>query len=400
MSPLAPIILKKNEDRRIRAGHLWIYSNEIDIKKTPLNKFSNGQQALFLDAKNKPLGTGYVNPHSLICGRLISRDANILLDRSLLVHRINIALSVRQRVFDKPFYRLIFGESDFLPGLIVDRYNDILVVQITTAGMEEVKDKIVEALCKVIKPRGILLRNDHNMRSLEHLENYIEVAYGDVPDEVIVEENNTKFQVPIKTGQKTGWFFDHRLNRLTMRHFSTDKRVLDLFSYIGGWGVQAAAGGGAREVFCVDASSVALDHLEQSAKLNNVDDRITCIQGDVFDALKTLRQEKERFDVIIADPPAFIPRKKDIKKGTEAYRRVNQMAMQLLAKDGLLISASCSYHLDYSTLKNTLLSCSRHLDRNLQIIHQGHQGLDHPIHPAVTETDYLKAYFCRVLPVS
>lgn len=399
MSQLPTIRLKKNEERRIRAGHLWVYSNEIDTHKTPINELSTGQQALFVDAQNKPLGVGYVNPHSLICGRLISRSTDKTLDRSLLVHRINIALSLREKCFTKPYYRLVFGESDFLPGLIVDRFDDILVVQITTAGMEQAKDAIVEALCKVLKPKGILLRNDHSMREMEKLESYVEVAYGDVEDVIVGEENETRFHIPIKQGQKTGWFYDHRINRQTMRQYVNGKRVLDLFSYIGGWGVQAATAG-ANEVFCVDASSFALDHLEQSAKFNRVDERIACVQGDVFDALKSLRQERERFDVVIADPPAFIPRKKDIKKGVEAYRRVNQMAMQLLAKDGLLVSASCSYHLGYGVLKNTLLSTSRHLDRNLQIIAQGHQGPDHPVHPAIPETDYLKAYFCRVLPVS
>jgi 23S rRNA (cytosine1962-C5)-methyltransferase len=399
MSQLATLILKKNEERRLRAGHLWVYSNEVDTQKSPLNQFSPGQAALFLDAQNKPLGLGYVNPHSLICGRLISRSPDQPFDRSLLVHRINIALSLRERVFHKPFYRLVYGESDFLPGLIVDRYGDTLVVQITTAGMEQAKENIIEALCKVLKPRGILLRNDHSMRELEQLESYVSVAYGEVDDVVIIEENDSQFHVPVTSGQKTGWFYDHRINRQTMRQYVHGKRVLDLFSYIGGWGVQAATAG-ASEVFCVDASSFALDHLEESAKLNHVDERITCIQGDVFEALKSLRQEKERFDVVIADPPAFIPRKKDIKNGVEAYRRVNQMAMQLLAKDGLLISASCSYHLSYSVLKDLLLSSSRHLDRNLQIFGQGHQGPDHPVHPAIEETDYLKAYFCRVLPVS
>lgn len=399
MSSFAPLVLKRNEERRLRAGHLWVYSNEVDTEKSPLSQFSAGQPVVFLDSQQKPLGNGYINPHSLICGRVVSRDAEVVLDKSLLVHRINIALSLRERCFSKPYYRLVYGESDFLPGLVVDRYGDILVAQITTAGMELMKAAIVEALVKVIKPLGILLRNDHGTREMEQLPSYSEVAYGEVGDTVVLEENETLFEAPVKSGQKTGWFYDHRMNRLQMRQHVQGKRVLDLFSYIGGWGVQAATAG-ASEVFCVDASATALDYLEQSAKRNNVDERVTCIQGDVFEALKQLRQEKERFDVVIADPPAFIPRKKDIKNGVEAYRRMNQMAMQCLAKDGLLISASCSYHLEYGVLKNLLLSTSRHLDRNLQIIHQGHQGSDHPVHPAIEETDYLKAYFCRVLPVS
>ncbi|MGM0593757.1 MAG: class I SAM-dependent rRNA methyltransferase [Pseudomonadota bacterium] len=393
---LAPLYLKKNEDRRLRQGHLWVYSNEVDSKRSALPDFEPGQPVTLYASDGKAIGNGYVNPHSLICARLISRNTRQLLDRSLLVHRLNIALSLRQRLFDKPFYRLVHGESDALPGLVVDRFGDVVVAQLNTAGMEAVKEVVVEALEKVLKPAAILWRNDSAMRELEGLERYVVPALGEVPESVAIEENATRFEVPLLSGQKTGWFYDHRANRAAVQRLSSGLRVLDVFSYIGGWGIQAAVAG-ATEVVCVDASSRALDQVEQNAALNGVAGRVASIEGDAFEALKALRAERERFDLVIVDPPAFIKRKKDAKKGIEAYRRINQAAMQLLGKDGLLVSASCSFHLQRRVLAEQLHQAARHLDRSLQIIAQGHQGADHPIHPAIPETEYIKCYTGRVV---
>ncbi len=393
---LAPLHLKKNEERRLRNGHLWVYSNEVDIKRSPLNDFTPGQQVLVTANDGKALGVAYVNPHSLICGRLISRSATQLLDQSLLVHRLKVALSLRERLFDKPFYRLVYGDSDFLPGLVVDRFGDVLVAQLNTAGMDAMRDEVVAALQKVLKPRAILLRNDSSVRVQEGLPSSIETALGEVPEFVEIEENNTRFEVPLLSGQKTGWFYDHRLNRARVQNLAGGMRVLDVFSYIGGWGL-AAATAGASEVVCVDSSSPALDMVERNAALNGVADKVQAIEGDAFDVLKALRAEREKFDLVIVDPPAFIKRRKDAKAGIEAYRRINQAAMQLLGKDGLLVSASCSYHLQRDSLRDLLLQSSRHLDRNLQIIEQGHQGPDHPVHPAIVETDYIKCLISRVV---
>jgi len=393
---LAPLYLKKNEERRLRNGHLWVYSNEVDTARSPLHDFEAGQPVQIIANDGKPIGNGYVNPHSLICARLVSRSTKYVLDKSLLVHRINIALSLRERLFDKPFYRLVYGESDGLPGLVVDRFGEVLVVQLNTAGMERVKQEVVEALDKVLKPRAILWRNDSSARAMDGLASYVEPALGEVPEVVEIEENGTRFEVPLLAGQKTGWFYDHRMNRARVQQLAHGMRVLDVFSYIGGWGIEAAVSG-AREVVCIDSSAKALDQVERNAALNGVSERVQGIEGDAFEALKALRAEREQFDMVIVDPPAFIKRKKDVKKGVEAYRRLNQAAMQLLGKDGILVSASCSYHLQRDTLRDVLQQSARHLDRSLQILEQGHQGPDHPVHPAIPETDYIKCYINRVV---
>ena len=390
--------LKDRADRRLKAGHLWIYSNEVDTKATPLKEFSVGETVVIENAAGKAIGTGYVNPNTLICARLVSRDTKYMLDKSLLVHRTKVALSLRERLFDKPFYRLIFGDSDNLPGLVVDRFGDVLVVQISTAGMERVKDQIVEALVQVLKPTGVLLKNDSTSRKLEDLPEYVEVAHGEVADEVELEENGVRFLAPVMKGQKTGWFYDHRLNRDRLRHYVKGKRVLDVFSYIGGWGVQCAAFG-AEEVICVDASEKAVNLVHRNAELNGLQDKVGTMQGDAFEALKQLKAEGEQFDVIIVDPPAFIKRRKDIKAGELAYRRINEMAMRLLSKDGILVACSCSMHLQRDSMMDALRAGSRHIERSLQVIEQGHQGPDHPILPAIPETEYIKAMTARVTRV-
>ncbi|MEE1891740.1 class I SAM-dependent rRNA methyltransferase [Pseudomonas otitidis] len=396
---LPSLRLKANADRRLRAGHLWVYSNEVDVVASPLNAFQPGDQAILEAAGGKPLGVVALSPNNLICARLVSRDVKHVLDKSLLVHRLNVALSLRERLFDKPFYRLVYGDSDLLPGLVVDRFGDHLVVQLASAAMERNKDAVLDALVQVLKPRGVLWKNDSAARDAEGLERYVDTAFGVVPEWVALEENGVKFEAPVLEGQKTGWFYDHRMNRARLAPYVEGKRVLDLFSYIGGWGVQAAAFG-ASEVFCVDASGFALDGVERNATLNGVAEKVTCVEGDVFEALKELKAAEERFDVVVADPPAFIKRKKDLKNGEAAYRRLNEQAMRLLNKDGILVSASCSMHLPEDDLQNILLGSARHLDRNIQLLERGGQGPDHPVHPAIAETRYIKSLTVRLLPNS
>lgn len=393
----APLRLKRNEDRRLRAGHVWVYSNEVDTAATPLTEFEPGQAAVIQDHAGRALGCGYVNPHTLICARLVSRDSAQPLNQSLLVHRLNVCRGLREKLFRQPYYRLAFSDSDGLPGLVVDRYGNVVVAQITTAGMERLREEVVAAIDKVLHPRAIVLRNDSASREVEGLGSYVEIPLGEMPDRVLIEENGMRFEAPVVEGQKTGWFYDQRMNRARLPDYVKGAAVLDLFSYTGAWGVQAAAAGAA-SVLCVDSSARAVDWIRGNAAMNGVEDRLSVLNDDAFETLRRLRAERRHFDVVIVDPPAFIKRKKDAKEGMRAYHRLNQMAMQVLAKDAILVSASCSYHLARSDLQQILLQSSRHLDRFLQLVEQGGQGPDHPVHPAIPETGYLKVFFSRILP--
>jgi 23S rRNA (cytosine1962-C5)-methyltransferase len=389
--------LSSNQDRRLRAGHLWVYSNEVDSEATPLKGFEPGQVVAIENAQGKWLGLGYVNPNSLICARLVTRVRGVAFDQSLLVHRIKVALALRERLYSAPFYRLLFGEADGVPGLVVDRYGDYLAVQLTTAGMERQREAVVAALVKVLRPLGILLRNDGSVRELEGLTRYVEPAYGSVPEPVVVQEGGCRFEVSLTHGQKTGWFYDQAANRDSFVRHVAGKRVLDVFSYVGAWSVRAAVAGAAA-VTAVDASGQALEQVGRNAVLNGVADRVTTLQGDAFQVLRELRGQRARFDLVVLDPPAFIKRKKDLKEGMLAYRRLNEAALGLLERDGLLVTASCSFHMHADQLLASVQQAARHSDHSLQLLQQGQQSPDHPIHPAIPETAYLKAFCLRVLP--
>ena len=389
--------LRKNADRRLKGGHLWLYSNEIDIKVTPLKGIEPGEQVIIEADNGREMGVAYVNPNSLICARVVSRDPKVVLDRSLLVHRFNQALSLRKQFFKEPYYRLVHGESDLLPGLVIDRFDDILVVQINTQGMARVEADIIDALDKVIRPRVIVMSNDTSGRRMEGLPLESVVVRGELPEDGLVSlvENGVKFQVSPLEGQKTGWFYDHRDNRAWLNQWVEGKRVLDVFSYVGGWGVQAAVNGAA-SVTCVDASAKALNAVERNAELNGVADRVATMEGDAFEVLAALKEQGEQFDIVIVDPPAFIRKRKDLNVGERAYGRLNREAMRLLKRDGLLVSGSCSMHLLPERHKDIVRGAARHQDRHAQIIFEGHQGSDHPVHPAIPETSYLKALGVRV----
>jgi len=397
VSDLATLRLKKNEDRRIRAGHTWVFSNEIDTRVTPLHDVGSGSLVELQDARGAFLGRGYANPHSLIAVRLLTRASGERPGPDLLRERVRVALSLRERLFsDEPFYRQIFGEADRLPGLVVDRYDDVLVVQITTAGMERWLDDVVSILAEETGANGILLRADSSARNLEQLPLYTRTAHGEVPGSVPMRENGVHFLAPILEGQKTGWFFDHRINRARLRSYVAGRNVLDVFSYIGGWGVQAAAFG-ASEVLCVDSSAPALQGVAGNAERNAAAERVSTLRGDAFTVLSNLRDEKRKFDVVILDPPAFIKRKKDLKEGEQAYRRLNQLGLELVPPGGILVSASCSYHLSRDSLLRAILWAATRAGREVQIVEEGHQGPDHPVHPAIPETSYLKTFFVRLL---
>jgi 23S rRNA (cytosine1962-C5)-methyltransferase len=392
---LPELRLKPREERRLTAGHLWIFSNEVDTARTPLTDFAPGATCRVVSSHDRFLGYAYVNPHALICARIVGRHPEHPPGKSLIVHRLQVALALRERLYDRPYYRLVYGESDGLPGLVLDRFGDVVVGQAGTAGMEALKGEVVAAVQKVLDPRTFVWKNDGGARELEGLSSYVETAYGPPVDETIVEENDVRFVAPVGRGQKTGWFYDQAANRRALLKYVPGRRVLDVFSYLGAWGL-AAAKAGATEVLCVDSSAPALELLERSAQSNALD-RVRTERADAFDALAALRAGAEKFDVVVIDPPAFIKRRKDIPKGQAAYRKLNQLAMQVLARDGILVSCSCSHHLGQDDLLHAIQQSARHLDRFAQIVEIGGHAPDHPIHPAIPETRYLKALYCRVV---
>jgi len=391
---LPSIFLKRREERRISAGHPWVFSNEVDVSRSPLATFAPGSFANVQGHSGQPLGTAYVNPATLICARLVSRRPDRPLNATVVRERIARALALRERMAVGPYYRLVYGESDDLPGLVVDRFHDTVSLQIGTAGMEALTDDVVNALDALIAPRAVVLRNDGAGRRLEGLEESVQWLRGDSSHTAEVHENGARFSVSPGSGQKTGWFYDHRLNRARVAAWAAGASVLDLFSYRGGFGVQAALAG-AREVLCVDSSEEGLSGAAEAAARNGCAERVACLRGDAFEVLRELHAEGRRFDLVIADPPAFARRKRDLPAAREAYQRLNRLAMRVLVEDGLLFSASCSSHMDADALRGALRGAARGAARRIVLLEQGHQGPDHPVHPMLTESAYLKGFLVR-----
>ncbi len=384
--------LKRNEDRRLHAGHLWIFSNEVDTAQTPLPKFTAGEVVRVLAHNDRALGLAYVNPKSLIAARML--ETWKVPDTAWLAARIRTAMTLRERLYPKPYYRLVYGESDGLPGLVVDRYGTRCVAQIGTAGMEQLKPQIQEALSQVLSCDAMLFKNDSAAREMEGLPSYVEAVKGSFDEPALVIEDGLEFHAPLLQGQKTGWFFDQAANRRALtRYVPPGGRVLDVFSYVGAWGVRAAHSG-ASEVTCVDSSAAALELAAANAQRNRV--KLFTRKGDAFDVLEEFARQGTRFDVVIVDPPAFAKRKKDLPKALAAYKRLNQLAIQVIAPEGILVSCSCSFHVSAEDLQDAIAKAARGADRHLQILEMGSQAPDHPVHPAIPETRYLKAYFCRI----
>jgi 23S rRNA (cytosine1962-C5)-methyltransferase len=389
---LPALRLKRNEDRRLHAGHLWVFSNEVDTQQTPLGKFKPGELVRVLAHNDRALGLAYVNPQSLICARLL--ETWTAPDAAWFEARIRAALALRERLYAEPYYRVVHGEADALPGLVIDRYGERCVVQIGTAGMELLKPQIREAVAQVLRCDTLIFKNDGGARELEGLPAYVEAAKGELDATAWVFEGGLKFRVPLAEGQKTGWFFDQSANRRALtKYVRKGARMLDAFSYAGAWGARAARDGAA-DVLCVDSSAAALDCAAENAGLNHL--AITTRRGDAFDVLEALAQERRRFDIVVIDPPAFAKRKKDLPKALAAYKRLNQLAMQVLDDDGILVSCSCSHHVSAEALQDAIAKAARGASKHLQLLELGGQAPDHPVHPAIRETRYLKAYFCRV----
>jgi len=386
--------LKRGEERRLAAGHLWVFSNEVDADRSPLGAFAPGEVVQLHSYRDAFLAYAYVNPHALICARILSRDAAQPVTAGLIEQRLAAALALRARLGDARYCRWVFGESDLLPGLVLDRYGDVVVGQIATAGMEALREPIEHAVRAVVDPQALIWKNDTAARDLEQLPHLLQPAFGAVPAEVGVVEGGLSFTAPLAQGQKTGWFYDQSANRARLRRYVVPgARVLDVCSYVGAWAVTALDQRAARAC-CVDSSPVALEYAAANAL--RYGKTIEPLRADAFDALKALLSQGGQFDVVVLDPPAFIKRKKDIPQGQAAYRKLNQLALGLLAEGGLLVSCSCSYHLAAEELLEAIQAAARHAGRFVQILEAAGQSPDHPLHPAIPETRYLKAFFCRV----
>lgn len=391
---LPQLVLRRHEDKRIRGGHAWVFSNEIDTAVTPLASVPPGAAVAVLDHRRQFLGHALFNPHALICARIMSRHADQPIGRELFSARLRSALALRERYSGGHHYRLVYGESDGLPGLVVDRFGDVLVGQIATLAMEQRRGLVEEVLREVVGTTTIVWKNDTGARDLESLPHEVACSTGEIPPVVQVIEGGLEFEAPLAAGQKTGWFYDQTANRALLRGFMRPgARVLDVCSYVGGWAV-STLGAGAASALCVDASAAALEAAAGNAARNGFE--LETRRGDAFDTLEALHAEGRRFDVLVVDPPAFVKRRKDLPKGEAAYRKLNQLALRLASEEALLVSCSCSWHLPAERLPELLQAAASHNGQDLRIIAQGGQSPDHPVHPAMPETRYLKALFARV----
>lgn len=394
MTALRVLRLKPEAERRLRLGHGWVYANEFEGKLGSLG-LQPGQLVELITARNRSLGVAYVNPNVLIAARLLGTPADGFDLAAWLARRVRSALALRERLGTALAGRLIFGESDGLPGLVVDRYGPVLSVQLGTAGMAAMADELVPILQSLPGVEALVWRNDAMGRELEGLQREVSIGFGEVSEPIWVEENGARFGISPLSGQKTGWFFDQRDNRAALMPLVRGVKVLDLFSYGGGWGVCSALHG-AVSALCVDSSESALTAVKRNAEASGVADRVSVLEADAFDACKQLRDAGERFEVVIVDPPAFIKRKKDAEAGTLAYRRINEAALKLVADGGLIVSCSCSHHFSAEALLDALNRAACSLGLHLRLLRRLAQSADHPIHPGMPETEYLKGFMAEV----
>jgi 23S rRNA (cytosine1962-C5)-methyltransferase len=389
MTPRPTIRLKPREGRRVRAGAPWVYSNEI-VMDGKTKSLAPGSLVNVEGDDKKSFGTGYFNPKTLIAVRLLECPADTPIDRSFLAARLAHALRLREMLFDKPYYRLVHAEGDGLPGLVVDRFADTLVVQVSTAGMEALLEPLLQALNDVIAPGTILLRADTSTRALEGLDSYVRIAKGGEMPRLTLEENATPYLADVATGQKTGWYFDQRENRAFIAKLAKGKSVLDAYCYTGGFAL-LAAGMGAKSVTGVDSSQPALSLAEEAATARGHQSLCKFVKADVMEELERLALKGEKFDIVIADPPPFVRTKKDLEAGARAYRKLARLAASVTATNGFLLLASCSHNIPLERFQDECALGIVRTGRRAALIRTAGAGPDHPVHPMLPETAYLKS---------
>lgn len=384
------VYLKKNEEKGILNGKTWVFANE--VYKID-GKDKNGSLCEVRSFDGKFIGKGYINHLSKILVRLFI-FSDVSDDKNLFYERIAYADEMRRKYLDDDCYRVVFSESDYLPGLIVDRFSDVLSVQFLTLGMNNKKDVIIECLKEIFSPRSIVERSDAEIRKKEGLEPFKGVIYGENVERVRINENGIFIDVDLLEGQKTGYFLDQKLNRLSIRRFSKDKTVLDCFCNVGGFALNAAKGG-AKHVFALDVSEKAVNDVESNAEINGLNN-VEPVCCDVFKQLREYRSEEKSFDMIILDPPAFCKSVNEIQNAYKGYKDINVLAMKLLNKGGILVSSSCTHFMTETLFKKMLAESAKNAGKRAKVLEQRVQCLDHPSLLSEEESTYLKFFILQI----
>ena len=383
------ITLRPEAHRRLLFGHPWVYSNEI-VMDAAAKALPPGSVVRLLRADGEPLALAFFNPHPLIAARILTRRVDAAIDAGFLAARLTRARALRDRLYEQPFYRLIHAEADGFPGTVVDRFGGLLVAQVNSAGMELLLPALLEAFERVLRPEAVLLRCDSSARGLEGLESYVKLAKGHLEGPVELHENGVQFLADPSGGQKTGWFFDQRENRASVARLSAGLSFLDLYSYAGGFALAAAATG-AREVTAVDRSEAALALAEKSAAMNGLQDRCRFRRAEAFEELERLGAQGTRFGVVVADPPAFVKSKKELKQGARGYRKLARLAAAVVEPSGFLFIASCSHNMPVEEFERQVARGLVDAGREGRILRAAGAAPDHPVHPALPESAYLKS---------
>lgn len=387
------VTLKRGEDKRIRSGHLWVFSNEISKVEGAVEP---GDAVTVRDSAGRDLGTGYINPHSLIAVRLVSRS-DVEIDRDFLSQRIRAAIELRERTWPgERVWRAVYSEADLLPGLVVDRYGDVLALQSMTAGIERRLDTIIEILVDRLGASTVVLRNDSPMRRYEGLSEEKRVAVGNLDGPVEIEQDGGRFLVDVLEGQKTGFFLDQRENRAATAALAKGRDVLDCCCYTGAWSVSALLGG-ATSAIGIDSSAPAIELAERNVRLSLPDADARFLKGDIFGVLANLRDTKRSFGMVIADPPAFAKSRKKVREALKAYRGLNRLAMSLVRPGGYLVTCTCSHLVEREAFMHALVGAAMEAGRRARIVEVRGQSRDHPVLLGLPETGYLTCVVLEVL---
>ena len=390
-----PVVrLQPGRHKRAAFGHPWVFSNEIAMDAAA-KALPPGGLVRLETANGEALGVAMFNPHPLISARLLSRDVNAAIDADFLAARLRAALELREQLYPGGCYRLIHAEADGLPGTVVDRYGDVVTIQVNTAGMEQLTPVLLDAVERVLAPATVVLRNDSAARQLEGLPQATRIVKGTLDGPVPLIENGRRFFADLAEGQKTGWFYDQRDNRAAVAALAAGRRVLDLYTYAGGFAVLAACAG-AGEVVAVDRSERALALAGQAAEANDVAGRCRFVRGEAFAELERLAQAGERFDVVVADPPAFVKSKKDLNQGARGYRKLARLSAALVAPGGFFFIASCSHHVDVPLFAEQVRRGLADVGRAGRILRTTGAAADHPVHPHLPESAYLKGQLLQL----